>query len=406
MKVFIGLTDIASQISQYKAGFNNNKVETITVVRDIGTKRNSKELYDFNLSEGKKIVGNVILVKWINKYLKYKYKRKIWHKAIKECDIFIFIWSTFKSNYSDIEKLKKLNKKVIVIFVGSDIRWKRAMEQEFIHSGLDPIEYANYIESIEYLEQKLKYLRIAEKYADVIYSIPNQSQLSLRPYFLFKYPLNLCDYVENIKTSIDEIVVIHAPTYPEVKGTKYVVKAFEKLKSEGINFKIKMIKDLPFRDIVNEYSNADILVGQLLAPGGGKQEREALASGTVVLSNMSYDKYEQKIPLGCPIIDVNKDNLYHELKEIIINHEKRESIAKQGRKWVEDNYNVNNLVMEILDNLENPRTTYDFIPTFFREKYIPEYYEIGTLNHFNHIVKDTIWYKQYVQSGEREGLLF
>jgi hypothetical protein len=406
MRVFIGLTDIASQISQYKNGFENNNISTFVGVHHIGSIRNQREVYDFIIEKPNGQGKKSLLNRGVNKIYRSFNKKRIWKKALKECDLFIFFWSSFQHDYQDISKLKKLNKKVIVIFVGSDIRWKRAMEQEFRLFNLDPIEYSKYDSSAQTLTKKLNFLRTAEKYADIIYSIPNQSQLSLRPYLLFKYPINLNDYKEKINQKQVCPIVVHAPTSPDFKGTKYALSTFEKLKREGLNFQVKLLQNIPFRDILDEYSNADILVGQLLAPGGGKQEREALASGTVVLSNMSYSVYEQKTPKNCPIIDVNKDTLYFELKEMILNNSKREFIAAKGRKWVEDNYNVDNLVLEIIDDLQNESKAYDFVPTFLREKYIPENYEINTLNYFNNFVKDTSWYKQYVPSGEREGLIF
>jgi len=84
------------------------------------------------------------------------------------------------------------------------------------------------------------------------------------------------DYTENTVQREFNPIVIHAPSYREVKGTKYIVDAVDKLKSEGLLFEFKLLENIPFRDVLQYYTDGDIMVGQILAPGGGKQEREGL----------------------------------------------------------------------------------------------------------------------------------
>jgi hypothetical protein len=404
MKVFIGLSDIASQISQYKKGFLYNSIDCVTAVHST-TQRNLKENYDYIINKDK-IESNSIIYRLKRKISTKYIKSIIWKKALRDCDTFIFLWSTFQTDYQDIRRLKNYGKKVIVIFVGSDIRWNNAMRQEFAMHGIYPMEYSNYDESSKSLEKKLLYLRTAEKYADRIYSIPNQSQLSLRPYHLFKYPINIEDYTENTVQREFNPIVIHAPSYREVKGTKYIVDAVDKLKSEGLLFEFKLLENIPFRDVLQYYTDGDIMVGQILAPGGGKQEREGLASGMVVLSNMSYLKYPQKIASDCPIVDVNRDNIYAVLKTVIQDYKLRSELSLRGRSWVEKEHNVNFLVNDIVNNLISDDNSYDFMPVFYRNHYKPSSHEVDVLNRYNQLVKSEQWYSDYVQPGRRDGLVF
>jgi hypothetical protein len=52
-------------------------------------------------------------------------------ELVHKCDLFIFIWSTFKTDYSDLEYIKSYGKKIGFIFCGDDARWYYGMKQEF-----------------------------------------------------------------------------------------------------------------------------------------------------------------------------------------------------------------------------------------------------------------------------------
>ncbi|MCF8299231.1 MAG: hypothetical protein K9J13_16910 [Saprospiraceae bacterium] len=401
-KVFIGLHDIAFQIQDLQYGFNKNNIETITAVH----KNRSNLDYDFVLyNETTNSKPNKI--ENLNNILHYKYNRyKLLKHAVKYCDLFVFMWATFYPDYRDIEYLHKKNKKIVNIFVGSDVRWKGAMEQEFdTYPNMFHIEYENYAEDIETLNRKLLFLRTAEKYSDIIYSIPNQAQIALKPYNLFRYPIVINDFNENsFQKQIPK--VIHAPSLSFFKGTKYVLDVINKIQRYNKNFSFELIQDLPYEEVKKKYTEADILVGQLLCPGGGKQEREALASGTIVMSNMN-EVYDQKTPDKCPIIDVNPETLEVKLNDVISNWEFRKEHAVKGRPWVEDNYDVSIFVKRILADLKNDKNDYDFYPTFYRNKYKPlNIREIDLLNKWNKIVKECAWYKDFIPSGKREGIIF
>lgn len=160
-------------------------------------------------------------------------------------------------------------------------------------------------------------------------------------------------------------------------------------------------------EAIKQYTNADILIDQLLCPGSGKLATEALASGTIVMSHMGYDLYPQNNPSDCPIIDVNTNNLYEKLKQLILNYDFRKKHAQQGRSYVEKHLDVKFFCQKVLDLLNGVDMKYDYYPTFFRDGFIPESAEsIPVYNKWTAFVKDCNWYKEHVVSGNRDGLIF
>jgi glycosyltransferase involved in cell wall biosynthesis len=411
-KVFIGWTDTASQVGVYKKGFAAHGVEALTAI-DIQHSSNVTGESDYNLDAmvpHLKSLGtdDKSTQRIVRNAFKRQLKEIIWKKALKECDTFFFIWNSFKGDYSDYAELKRRGKRIITNFVGHDVRWGPAMEQEFSMYGFQPIEYSG--DPLEWmkLSKQLHYLRTAEKYSDLIISLTNQGQLELRPYYNFYYPLDLDLITERNTQRKENPVVIHSPTNPEIKGTSYVLKVFKRLEAEGVPFEGKLIRGVPHHEIIDIYEKADILVCQLLCPGGGKQAYELLAAGKVVLSRMGYKDYPQVNALINPIIDVGPENIYERLKEIILDYPRRQRLAKQGRPYVEKYHDVEKLCGTIIHRLENPQEeAYDLYPRFFREHFVPELENIAWFyNKYTGYVRDCEWYTKYIDKGTRAGLKF
>lgn len=407
-KVFIGLNNIASQIPDWKKGFQDNGIETFTISESAKTKITDGD-FDINLNTPPYNYFPSIRIKKFYKVFpkKLTLRYHLLKKMIRECDVFVFISNSFFRDFSDLELIKKAGKKIVFVCVGDDVRWYHSTQQNFAKYKIPPVEYdENYDKGVQGLLPRIQRLRSIEKYADIILSLPNQSQLALRPYYHFWIHLNTNDF-KNKPSQRKIPVVLHAPSSSSVKGTKYVLKAFEQLKKEGIAFKPILLKGKPYKEAIKEYENMDILVGQLLIPSGGKQEREALACGKVVLTSMYYE-YEDITPDDCPIIAITPETVYEELKKIILDQSRRQELAAKGRAYVEKYHNPQKIVQRIIQILDNPNAEKpDYYPTFFRDHFIPESKEaLKVYEKRNKLVKDSRWYKNYITTGTRAGLNF
>lgn len=403
-KIFIGLNNISSQIGDFGRAFNALGIDTLTASIDHKRIVDSSDL-------------DVVLTDQIPAHLTdpaarqralVEANRALWARAVEECDTFFFMWSSFRNDLADYIQLKEMGKRIVVFFVGSDSRWVPAMRQEFARYNMPPIEYPEGYHLYGDLPvHQLQRVRMAERYADVIYCHPGHGQLALRPYMSSLPPIDVTPFVENT-CQRERPLVVHAPSNDAFKGTRYVLPVIEQLRAEGVPFDFELIQNLPYREAIARYSDADILVGQMLAPAGGRQEREAMASGTVVLSSMRYD-YPQRFLDDCPAIDVRPDTLYDQLKAIILDHNRRQELARLGRPHVEKNHDVVAYCRRIVEHLETPpeELEYDYVPSFFRHHFVPEHPGVDQFyNRYTRFVQDCPWYAQVVPAGFRDGLRF
>ena len=408
-KIFIGLVNLATMLTDFRNAFKKLGADTLTASHGDDHPADAGAV-DYDFSKYDTRMFTPVRPLWFREWLRDRQhiRKKVWRKALKECDTFIFIWSTFNRDFSDYAELKKRGKKVITVFCGDDVRWHYGQEQELKKFGLRPIEYEKeYDYSTTGLNKRLYFLRTAEKYSDFIFSRLDQAQLQLRPYHRW----NMMAFTDNFEHKPEQRatnpIIAHAPTLRKVKGTEYVLNAFEKLKNEGIEFTPLLIENVPNTKAIEMYSNADILIDQLIIPGTGKLATEGLALGKVVLAHMAYDKYPQKNPSECPIVDVNPDTLYIKLKELILDFNKRKEIALKGRPYVLKYLDTGIFCRKVLDLIEGKKIEYDYFPTFFRKQFIPESEDAKILyNQWTSTLTNCDWYKKHVSPGERAGLIF
>jgi glycosyltransferase involved in cell wall biosynthesis len=410
-KVFIGFDNIASQIGDIKDSFKNHHgIECITAINNASSKIVSNSKIDFNVSKLKSRIPlfkprriSYPLKTWWEK----RVDNKIWNKALAECSTFIFFVNSFKPNQSDYELLKKKGKTIIHVFVGNDARWYNAMKQEFEMYGMRPIEFEDkYNLTFDFFKSTIHRVRTAEKYADAIFSRQDQAQIELRPYYRWNMMVQPEKFINKPEQRVQKPVVVHAPSSPSFKGTRFILEAVERLQKEK-DFEFRLIQNVPYEKAVQMYQDCDILIDQVLCPGSGKLATEALASGKIVLSLMNYEKYPQNNPEDCPIIDVNPDTLENKLSELIDNFEFRKQHALKSRPYVEKYLDVKYFTGAVKKIMNNETLAFDYHPKFFREHYKPvNEMERDCMNEWNTKVKNESWYKQYIPEGKREGLVF
>jgi hypothetical protein len=319
---------------------------------------------------------------------------------------------------------------VVCIFNGDDIRhWSSAdqfLKQFDInipsyyqesslpsHSSLQAYLSDNYCANR--LSHKLHHLRMAEKYADVVLSCPDQSALAVRPYNQVKIPINCSLYSSSIPNN-DVPIVIHAPSFRSVKGTEEILRTLATLRSEGVQFELRLLEGMDNTQVIQNLIEADVLIDQLYLPGGGMLAREGMLTGCAVASPFLSELFPASP--DAPLLSINQQNLYQKLKKLLTDRNLRLSLAFTGRAFVEKHNDHTQVAQQILLALgmHQPQVSdeYDYYPTFFLEKYvlpdgekIPEYLKVMTSQiikkwgvppnvNFENLVKKGLVAKEYL----------
>ncbi|GAA4321358.1 hypothetical protein [Flaviaesturariibacter amylovorans] len=284
-------------------------------------------------------------------------------RIFAEHDVFIFIWAGWylMRHGKDLEVLKKMGKKVVSICVGSDVRYPQAFEQEF---GLPVKDWpAVYQQPFAHY---LRLLRQVELHSDLIYSLPDQAGLAIRPYDHFPIPLELDQYSFHYPDR-DVPVIVHAPSAPAIKGTDVILGVFDRLRSEGIAFDLRFIQNMPNKELRALLRDSDLLVDELILHGPGILSVEGMLTGNAVATRYYGGSPGFFRPPVCPI---DHDNLYDVVKRMIVDKEFRRERAYAGRAWAEQHNDVGRITSGILTQLQEGATACPYQPLFFRDHFV------------------------------------
>lgn len=373
-RIFIGFSEIANFINTYKIGFEALGHETFTVV-GFRNKYYPHAQYDVVLSERNQwfkytpgIIGRVL------RSLVARFTvTSIFFKALWRCQIFYYnTGGNMLPFYLDYWLIKLLRKKLVVIFLGSEIRHWYLYKLDLEKIGYDQL-FASCIEAYRLqnfgdLDEKRELVASAEAYADMILSQPGFAQLQTKPYNRATVGLFLPDYDFAVPARKRPLIV-HAPSARGIKGTEFVEEALTQLAAEGIEFDFRLIENMPNNKLMELLVESDIVIDELNSDTIGVLSTEAMATGNAVLTGYMADFV--KVPQPCPVQNTNRLTVYENVKRLILDVEFRSLLAQQGRLYVEQHHDIRRVAANQLDWLNRPIKEYDFAPHFNPRTSIP-----------------------------------
>ena len=340
-KVLFGPSDIANQLNLYaeelrKKGFQATNLSY------------RRKIFDF------KIDKFIDISKYGNYEEQLKKTKEVASEMISEYDVFHFIYGrSLALDHSDLPSYKMLGKKVVMSFMGSDVRryseavklnpyWKLIKDNYFGKLGL--LNEENTKRHVEFLG---KY--ITDCFVD---------------YELYEY---VKDYFQNIhyaRIAVDissipmvienknfKPIIIHAPSSYEGKGTKFIVKAIDELK-EKYDFDFILIQNMKHEDAMKIYEKADIVIDQIICGSYGTFAVESMAMGKSVICWIS-DFMKEKYPKELPIICANPEDIKEKIELLIKDYELRKELGIKGRQYAQKYHDVSEIVKNFIDVYKN-----------------------------------------------------
>ena len=345
LRILIGPKEIGGQIPDYAAGFRALGHQVTTVIREHNPMFRELE-YDIDLSQNRDPAFIA--------------------RLIDEHDVFVFQFGeTLVPGSVDLPVIRNAGKAIIAICNGDDIRHSSAYYQEF---GVPPEVHGEFYMK-DPLLRPMHTIRLMERYASLVVSVPNQSGLALRPYMHFAYVIDLSLYTERI-TDREIPVVVHAPSDRACKGTREILESLDRLAARGVKFELKLLEKVPNAVVRETLRDADVAIDQLYV-SYGKFAAEALASGCATAC-ITYPDIESFAHVR-PLHHIDAADIDTQLEQLLTNRTLRRSLAERGRSHVEAVHDRTVVCKRLIDALGaaiDGSLRYDYYPTFFAERYV------------------------------------
>ncbi len=275
---------------------------------------------------------------WTSNYIK---KSLYINKMIKWADVLHWIWDSGFSSQWDLKLARALKKPGIIEWSGSDIRYP---ERNF---EINPHASLLYNPEYEYkhIETKENSFRRQEKFSKMGFAplVTPEMDLYIRKDLFPKsyttlHRLNTKDF-RGANPGNAKPLVVHSPTRRMAKGTKYILEAVEQLKSD-FDFEFKLLEGMSREDTLKVIQSCDIFIDQLLLGSYGMASCEALSMGKPVLCYIMQAVYDNGLPLECPIVNTNPDNIKENLAMLLRDRSYREMLGQKGRVYAEQYLDV------------------------------------------------------------------
>ena len=137
------------------------------------------------------------------------------------------------------------------------------------------------------------------------------------------------------RAETERIRIVHAPSHRGVKGSEYVLKAFEELNKRYDNIEFVLVEGKTQEEAFKLYQTADIVVDQLLIGTYGVFAIECMAMGKPVITYIK-DEMRDKLPGELPIVSADIHTIGEVLEQLIRDGTLRREKGIAGRKYAED----------------------------------------------------------------------
>jgi glycosyltransferase involved in cell wall biosynthesis len=153
----------------------------------------------------------------------------------------------------------------------------------------------------------------------------------------------------------EQVVVAHAPTDREVKGTAHVIAAVEQLQREGVPIRLELLEGMPRSELLARLQAADLVVDQLLIGWYGGFAVEAMALGKPVLCHVEEsDAAGADLVAELPIVRATPATIAERLRELAGEREAWGRIGAASRAFVERHHDPRAVAREALAGYFEP----------------------------------------------------
>jgi glycosyltransferase involved in cell wall biosynthesis len=251
--------------------------------------------------------------------------------------------------YLDARLLRNLGRRVVVEFWGTDARLPS------VEAERNPYYVNTYMEDDSKARTRLK--QWAAVTAGHAVMADHSFDAYLKPYFPHIHVVGqrvdtrrLQPCFPRPETTVP--LVVHAPSHPAYKGTKYVRRAVERLQAGRIPFEYVEVHGVAHAAALEIYARADLVIDQLCAGAHGVFAVEAFSLGKPVISYI-LPELVSTYPAGFPVINATPDTLEEVLAIWLRRPTDRYWLGVQSREYAERVHDCRVVARRLMDVYEN-----------------------------------------------------
>ncbi len=241
-----------------------------------------------------------------------------------------FLWP-FGQHRLELPLLHLAGKKIIVLPYGCDARLEnktKCYKYNFCMYCAPPTKVCNETKTRRRLEYFCKYSDIVLGCADLVDCLPRHDGI-------WQYPIDLSEWPPLPLPDNPTIKIVHAANHRLLKGTSFLIRVIDELKSEGYPLELVLVERMLNREARKIYEQADIIADQFLGGAYALFSIEGMALGKPVMCYLREELFQFHPEWAeCPIVNTSPDNLKQQLIMLINDRQLRQELGRKGIEYV------------------------------------------------------------------------
>lgn len=257
------------------------------------------------------------------------------------CETYVFAGGTSFIPPVDLWLLKRLGKRIVIVFHGSDAR------APYVNGSVEcqtPVEVAACIAESARMKNRI---RAIERHADVIVNHVLSSHFHERAiagWLNIGIPADLSRCTPTGGTTDGECVIVHAPTRPGPKGTPLIEAAIDRLRHKGHRIRFVKLVGKTNAEVLDAIRGCDFVVDELFsdttmasfateAAGFGK-------AAIVALHGLDLLQRWTQPHLLPPAVLCEATQVEGAIESLIVDPERRDRAGRAARQFVEAHWSA------------------------------------------------------------------
>jgi len=275
--------------------------------------------------------------------------------AIRHYDVFhLYFGNTlFPYPYPDLPLLRALGKKIVFHFCGCEVRNRAITLEKYSLSGCS--ECVSLVCLGKHHPDPSRADVALVSTPDLLEFVPGA--------VLMPGPVDLEKWTPRPPRTApvsagDPVRILHAPSDREIKGSRHLIGAVERLKVAGYPVELMVLEGVPHDKVAEYCGQADLAVDQLMIGAYGTVAIEMMAKGVPVVCRIR-DDLRKHYPDDLPIVSAEPDTIYHMLEELLQHPETWPDLGKRGIEYVRREHEMHAVAARTLELYDERRKTKD-----------------------------------------------
>lgn len=265
--MFLGIVEIAGYMGRLQEGFSEIGIESTFV--NVGSdafqysEKRCGHLCNIaqRLHRTKKLFGIAPVSALCNCAL-FLIRMPLFLESILRYDAFVFGFGMSFFFLLELPIYRYLRKRLIFLFFGSDGRPMFLNGSAASNTRGIPVKRC-----LEIARKQKKRIRRIERFADVIITHPPSAQFHEKhfvPFLKLGFPCITSSMKPEIRGAASgEVRILHAPSFPECKGTEHIRGIIQRLQDRGLKIDYRELVGRPNKAVLKELEQCDFVIDEI-----------------------------------------------------------------------------------------------------------------------------------------------